>query len=366
MNRNKFFPIAQALLAAVLFGVSAPLAKLLLGDIQPVMLAGHLYLGSGLGLLILKGTQGLTSHGNPAEAKLAGRDYAWLAGAILAGGIAAPILLLVSLEKTPASTASLLLNFEAVATALIAWLAFREALGKRALAAIILITIAGILLSFDTSGTWGISLGALGILAACIFWGMDNNFTRNISAKDPIMITMIKGLAGGTFSTILALSIGNSLPSAGTLLGALLLGSLSYGASIVLFIRAMRGLGAARTSALFNISPLVGVILSLILFRNQPGWMFYLTIPLLALGAYLLMSENHAHPHHHEPMVHEHMHTHNDGHHTHIHEGVVAGSHSHMHTHEDITHNHDHLPDIHHRHGHKDVSVSETRENYSN
>jgi len=350
-NRKTVFYL-QALLAAILFGVSAPLAKMLLGEIQPVMLAGLLYLGSGFGLLILKGVQRLASGGKPIEARLAGKDYGWLTLAILAGGIAAPILLLVSLNKTPASTASLLLNFEAVATALVAWLIFHEALGKRALIAILLITMAGILLSLDFSGNWGFSLGALGILAACVLWGMDNNFTRNISAKDPIFITLVKGLAGGVFSFLLALSLGNPIPTIGILLGAMGLGCLSYGASIVLFIRAMRGLGAARTSALFNIAPLMGVILSLILFKDKPGLMFFLTIPLILLGAYLLIFETHTHQHLHQALVHDHVHTHDDGHHTHQHENSVVGKHSHEHEHNSITHSHDHLPDTHHRHTH--------------
>lgn len=353
MSSPKTTSIFYALLAAILFGVSAPLSKVLLGEIQPVMLAGLLYLGSGIGLLILKAIQFTALKGKSKESRLKGREYLWLIAAIVAGGIAAPILLLISLEKTAASTASLLLNFEAVATALIAWLVFRETLGKRAVFAILLITLAGILLSLDISGAWGISLGALGVLAACVLWGMDNNFTRNISSKDPVFITMIKGLAGGLFSTILALSIGNQLPPIGHLLGALALGLLGYGVSIVLFIRAMRGLGAARTSALFNIAPLVGVVLSFLLLHDRPNWMFYLTIPLVVLGAYLLISETHSHQHSHQPLMHDHMHTHSDGHHSHLHEGIAIGKHAHVHKHPLLTHAHDHLPDTHHRHTHK-------------
>lgn len=352
MKNQRTLSVLQVLLAAFLFGASAPLAKLLLGDIQPVLLAGLLYLGSGIGLGLLHLAARVKTKPEMAEASLKGNDYVWLAGAILAGGIAAPILLLVSLQKTPASTASLLLNFEAVATALIAWLIFREAIGRRALAAILLITLAGILLSLEPSGKWGFSLGALGILAACLFWGLDNNFTRNISSKDPVLITLVKGLAGGTFSILLALSLGNSFPGIGTLLAALVLGSLSYGASIVLFIRAMRGMGAARTSALFNVSPLVGVILSILLLRDQPGWMFFVTIPILAVGAVLLMTESHTHAHLHRAVTHEHAHTHSDGHHTHTHDDVVTGSHSHLHEHAEVTHAHVHLPDTHHRHAH--------------
>lgn len=352
MKNQRILAIVQVLLAAVLFGASAPLAKLLLGEIQPVMLAGLLYLGSGIGLGLLHIASRWKTKPATAEAALTGKDYAWLGGAVLAGGIAAPILLLVSLQKTPASTASLLLNFEAVATALIAWLIFREAIGKRAMLAILLITLAGILLSLDVSGKLGFSLGALGILSACIFWGLDNNFTRNISSKDPVVITLVKGLAGGTFSIVLALLLGNSFPDAGRLLAALALGSLSYGASIVLFIRAMRGMGAARTSALFAISPLVGVILSILLLHDQPGWMFYLTIPILGAGAILLLTESHSHEHVHQAVTHEHAHVHTDGHHVHQHDELVKGSHSHIHQHASLTHTHTHLPDTHHRHGH--------------
>ncbi len=356
MKSQRFLLTSQALLAAVLFGASAPLAKLLLGDVQPVMLAGLLYLGSGISLLFFI----IVAHSSEKklndEARLKGKDYAWLGGAVLAGGIGAPILLLVSLQKTPASTASLLLNFEAVATGLIAWLVFKEAISRRALIAIVLITVAGILLTLDTTGNWGFSLGALGILGACLLWGLDNNLTRNISSKDPIMITLLKGLAGGLFSVLLALSLGNSFPPLPLLLAALLLGGLSYGVSIVLFIRAMRGMGAARTSALFNIAPLVGVILSLVILHDRLNWMFYLTLPVIALGVFLLISENHAHEHRHESITHEHMHSHEDGHHAHAHDGIVidSPSHSHMHEHASMTHSHEHLPDIHHRHTHQE------------
>jgi drug/metabolite transporter (DMT)-like permease len=352
MNRQRLLSFLQVIAAAILFGASAPFAKLLLGDVQPVMLAGLLYFGSGLGLALFSGMRLLVKKREIAEAPLAGQDFAWLAGAVLAGAITAPILLLVSLKNTPASTASLLLNFEAVAATFIAWLVFREAVGMRALAAILLITLAGVLLSLDTSQQWGVSLGAVGIMAACFLWGIDNNFTRNISSKDAVITTMIKGLAGGTFSIMLAFSMGNILPPLGTLLEALALGCLSYGVSIVLFIQALRGLGAARTSALFSFSPLAGIILSFVLLHEQPAWMFYLTLSILAAGAYLLVSESHVHPHHHHALVHQHAHSHTDGHHAHAHPGGVAGRHSHVHTHEELEHAHDHLPDLHHRHTH--------------
>ncbi len=354
MQRTLLYSMAQALLAAVLFGASAPLAKLLLGEIQPVSLAALLYLGSGTGILIFKILSSVFRASSEKEAGLAQSDLKWLAGAVFAGGVAAPILLLFSLRATAASTASLLLNFEAVATAVIAALVFKEAIGRRTIWVLLMVTLASILLSWDTSGQWGISLGALGILGACILWGIDNNLTRNISAKDPLMIVLVKGLGAGSFSLILSFILGNELPGLTTILAALILGSLSYGLSIVLFIRAMRGLGAARTGALFGTAPLVGAGLSLLVFRDTPSLQFWIALPLIAIAVVLLLSEKHGHRHAHEELTHEHSHRHDDGHHNHTHSGLTDRSltHSHVHTHEYLEHDHPHVPDIHHRHTH--------------
>ncbi|MBZ0315195.1 MAG: DMT family transporter [Anaerolineae bacterium] len=355
MSRSHIYPILQALLAAVLFGASAPIAKLLLGEIEPIPLAAFLYLGSGIGVLFFKTTLGTSQSGTQMEARIRQPDLVWLAGAVLTGGIAAPILLLFSLRDTAASTASLLLNFEGVATTLIAVLIFKEAVGKRALWAIICVTSATILLSWDTSsGQWNLSLGALGILGACVLWGIDNNLTRNISDKDPLTIVLVKGLGAGSFSLGLTLVLRNPLPVLPTVLGALLLGSLSYGLSIVLFIRAMRALGAARTSALFGTAPLVGVALALVFFRETPNLLFFIALPLMVTATLLLLREQHSHYHIHEAITHEHGHRHDDGHHTHDHPEMVSRKlwHSHPHTHERLAHKHPHLPDMHHRHTH--------------
>ncbi len=212
---SRILPIIQAILAALLFGASAPFAKILLGEVEPVTLAGLLYLGSGLALLLLFLVRRLFVRQFHNEAGLEKSDFKWLVGAVLAGGVAAPIMQLFGLRGTPGSTASLLLNFETVATTLIAALVFREHISKRAWRAILLITLASILLSLNLTGGWGISLGALGVLGACILWGVDNNFTRNISGKDPQTIVMVKGLAAGAFSLTLAMLLGNSLPGVG-------------------------------------------------------------------------------------------------------------------------------------------------------
>ena len=349
-------PIIQALIAALLFGASAPLAKLLLGEIEPIPLAAFLYLGSGIGLLGIIAFQRINRQTSGGEANIKTADYLWLLGALLAGGVAAPITLLFSLKNTPAATASLLLNFEGVATTLVAGLAFKESISSRAWWAIILITLSSIFLSINLKANWGFSLGALGIVFACILWGLDNNFTRNISAKDPMMIVTIKGLGAGSFSLGMALVLGNTLPALGVVLRAMVLGCLSYGVSIVLFIRALRGLGAARTSALFGTTPLAGIFISFLLFREFPGWLFLIALPLMIIGTLFLISEEHQHQHIHEMTIHEHSHVHDDGHHEHDHEGETTQKHSHIHKHDLLFHEHHHMPDIHHRHVHPSKS----------
>ena len=336
--------ILQALLAALFFGASAPLSKLLLGDVPPVLMAAFLYLGSGFGISLVKLFQGLTS--NQREAGINPPDVKWLAGAIISGGILAPIILMISLQNTPASTASLLLNFEGVATTLIALFFFRESISRRALAAIFVITLASIFLSTNFAGGFGFSLGALGVILACVLWGVDNNFTRNISAKDPLTIVAWKGLVAGTFSLILGLTLDQQLPPLATILSILALGFVSYGLSTMLFIYAMRGLGAARTSALYGTAPLAGVLLSFIIFRDPITLLFIFAAALMAAGALLLANEEHAHFHIHMPVVHEHRHRHDEFHE----HDTTDVAHSHEHEHPHAEHEHGHMPDIHHRH----------------
>jgi drug/metabolite transporter (DMT)-like permease len=351
----RVYAALQTLLAAVLFGASAPLSKLLLGEVQPVPLAALLYLGSGIGAFLMLLAQGLRNKGRKVEAHLSRGDLPWLGGALLAGGIGAPIILLLGLERTPASTASLLLNFEGVATTLIAITFFKESIDRRIAWAVGLVTLASIVLTW-TGGNWGFSLGALGIIGACLLWGVDNNFTRHISAKNPLIIVGIKGLGAGTFSFVLCLILGQPLPAINIAILAMLLGSISYGISIQLFIVALRSLGAARTSTLFGIAPFVGVILSLVLLREKPQLLFWAALPVMAAGAWLMLSENHDHHHIHEPMVHDHRHSHPDEHHQHdSQEGdpLINGSHTHVHSHGRLEHEHAHSPDLHHRHEHE-------------
>ncbi len=342
--------ILQALLAAIFFGASAPIAKLLLGDdIAPIFLAAFLYLGSGTGISLVKLSQRMRS--KEVEAGIKAPDIKWLADAIISGGILAPIILMISLQNTPASTASLLLNFEGVGTTVIALLFFKEAISRRAWIAIIVITLASIFLSTNFQSGFGLSLGALGIILACVLWGLDNNFTRNISGKDPLAIVAWKGLVAGTFSFFLAFFLGNQLPSLTIILSTLVLGFVSYGLSTMLFIRSMRGLGAARTSALYGTAPLAGVLLSIVMFGEFPSFLFIIAAVLMIGGALLLINENHSHTHVHTALIHEHSHSHKDPSHGH---DDKEEPHSHEHEHPAEEHEHDHMPDIHHRHGHEE------------
>jgi drug/metabolite transporter (DMT)-like permease len=349
--------VLYGFLAAVLFGASAPLAKLLLEGVDPIVLAGLLYLGAGaaLGLmLVLASAMGRSSR----EARLEKRDVPWLVGAILTGGVVGPILLLLGLQQTPAATTSLLLNFEVVATGLIAFALFKESVGRATWVAIAAVAMGGALLSLDPSAGWGISVSAILILGACLAWGFDNNFTGRISLKDPKRIVAIKGFAAGAFSLLLGLSLGRPFPTLSRVLWALVLGSVGYGASIALFVQSLRRVGAARTGALFGIAPFIGVALSLFIFRQLPQITFFLALPLMILAAVLLAREKHEHEHMHTEETHTHSHKHDDAHHEHEHTGhdSETASHVHEHTHEAAAHAHAHKPDPHHRHEHGDAS----------
>lgn len=348
--------VLLVLLAAVLFGASAPLAKLLLGNFDPIFLAACLYLGSGAGAWLLFSLQRSRKTVQSTEASLTRSDLPWLAGAVAAGGVIAPILLMLGLAQTPASTASLLLNFEGVATVLLAAWWFKEAVDRRIFLAVALVTLAAILLSW-VPGRWGVTPGALAVLAACLFWGLDNNLTRHISGKDPLMIVGFKGLVAGSFSLLLALALGRPLPSPGLVGLAMLLGAFSYGLSIQFFILALRSLGAARTSTLYNVAPFVGVALAFILLHEIPTILFWLALPLMIAGAWLMVSERHAHAHLHPAITHSHAHTHpGDPHHQHVHPDLEPTTepftHAHEHEHDEFTHTHPHTPDLHHWHEH--------------
>ena len=334
--------IAFALLSAALFGASTPLAKILVGTTSPLMLAGLLYLGAGIGLLLwLRG-----------RFKQIGRsDLPWLAAVVVTGGIAGPALLMLGLARTDAATASLLLNLEAVLTALIAWVVFRENVDRRVFAGMLAIVAGGVLLSFE--GPPQLQAGMLLIAAACFAWALDNNFTRRISGSDAATLACIKGLVAGSVNLGLALLQGSPLPAPGTLAVAGVVGLFGYGVSVALFIVALRELGTARTAAYFSVAPFFGAALALLLLGETAGWAFWLAAALMAFGVGLHISERHRHAHAHEPMAHEHPHMH-DEHHRHEHAFPWDGRepHTHPHRHEALSHSHPHHPDLHHRHTH--------------
>jgi drug/metabolite transporter (DMT)-like permease len=348
-------PFLSVLLAAVLFGLSAPLAKRLLRDIDPLVLAGLLYLGAFLGLTVFSAVRRLI---RPAaalhSAPLSRRDIPWLAGSIVCGGIIGPIALLLGLLRTSGFSASLLLNLEGLMTALIAVLVFGENAGLRLWLALGAMTAAGIFLAWDpATGSFAWS-GALLVLLAMAAWGADNNFTRAIADKDAVRIARIKGLAAGAFSVLLALALGRRWSGWVPVVSGLLLGAFSYGLSLVLYIRALAGLGAFRAGAFFSVAPFIGAAASIFILSESPRWAMAPGLLLMAAGVSIILLEKHAHGHRHERLVHAHPHAHADGHHAHSHDGRAAldGPHVHEHVHEEIDHSHAHWPDIHHRHGH--------------
>lgn len=349
MIKKSWSGAAFGLASAVLFGVSTPFAKLVLGaSVDPWLLAGMLYLGSGLGLFFFKLTQRSTS----TEAPLRSTDMPWLIGAIVSGGVIAPVLLMVGLSSTPASSAALLLNLEGVATIAIAWTAFREHFDVRIFLGAIAILIGAVTLSWQGS-VGGIGIGALAIAGACFCWGIDNNLTRKISASDPVQIAMLKGLVAGAANLILALMLGASLPSVGISLMAGVIGLLGYGVSLVLFVMALRHVGTARTGAYFSSAPFVGAVVGVVLFQEPVTWMLLAAAALMGAGLYLHLVEKHEHKHVHEKLEHEHAHVH-DEHHQHDHgaDDPLGEPHSHRHRHARLIHSHPHFPDLHHQHSH--------------
>jgi drug/metabolite transporter (DMT)-like permease len=342
--------VGAGLTAAALFGASTPFAKLLVGEMRPVLLAGLLYLGSGLGLSLL---WVLRRGSSSVEAPLVRTDLPWLAGAVFLGGVLGPVLLMLGLTRTPASTASLLLNLEAVFTALLAWFAFRENFDRRIALGMLLIVTGGVLLSWPQKAAPVLPLGTLAVAGACLCWGIDNNLTQKVSASDPFQVAAIKGLVAGTVNLAVARAFGATLPSTPVLLGALLIGFLGYGLSLVLFVLALRHIGTARTGAYFSLAPFVGASVSLPLLREPVGPLFFAAAVLMGAGVWLHLTERHRHEHHHERLTHSHPHVH-DEHHQHEHPPGIDPQkpHTHEHTHEPLTHTHAHFPDIHHRHGH--------------
>jgi drug/metabolite transporter (DMT)-like permease len=346
--------VGLALLAAILFGLSTPLAKGLVGEVQPQLLAGLLYLGSGLGLGLLWLVARRQRQG--AETPLTRHDAPWLAGAVLAGGVLGPLLLMLGLARTAASGASLLLNLEGVFTALLAWFVFHENFDRRIAVGMAAIVGGGMLLSWPGEVRLGSAGGMLLVVAACFAWGLDNNLTQRVAASDPVQTTALKGLAAGAVNVTVALGLGAMWPGAARVAAAMALGLVSYGVSLVLYVRALRALGTARTGAYFAVAPFVGAAASLAVWDDPVTPPLLAAAALMAGGVWLHLSERHQHEHMHEALVHAHPHVH-DEHHHHVHgrnDPPVTDPkpHTHLHQHEPLVHTHPHYPDLHHRHRH--------------
>lgn len=370
--------VVVALLSAVLFGISTPLAKLLLGGLQggvqesnvanamqipPTLLASLLYGGSGLGLLLVLCWRRIRQQEIapvPPDARIS------LAGAIFFGGIVAPVLLLFGIRLATASSASLLLNLEGVFTSLIAWLIYKEHTDRNNIVGMILITCASALLFYQPSPeiaretsqlSWDQLWGAALIVGACLCWGIDNNLTQKASSADAVLLACLKGLTAGFVNLLVSLSIGAwvTLPAM-YLVSSMSLGFFSYGLSLVFFIVALRFLGTARTGAYFAAAPFVGALVSLVLWPSEVNVTFVVACGLMLLGLWMHLREKHEHEHIHEPMEHMHPHKH-DEHHQHAHpeltpEEYASVKHSHAHVHAYLVHTHPHTPDAHHRHAH--------------
>ncbi len=351
---SRLSAVFVALGAAALFGAATPIAKALLGAMSAFMVAGLFYLGSGVGLGIGLLARSLRrSNAMPtASHRIQKAEVPWLMGAILAGGVVGPALLMLGLSSTSAATSSLLLNLESVLTAVIAWVVFRENVDVQVFLGMVAIVAGGVLLSWHPN-QMGVPVGALLIVGACACWAIDNNLTRKVSANDAMVIACLKGLIAGPVNLAIAFGTGATLPAASAVGAAMLTGLAGYGVSLVLFVVALRHLGAARTGAYFSVAPLFGVTLSLVLWPELPPATFWIATALMALGIWLHVRERHEHEHAHNLFEHTHRHRH-DEHHRHEHDFPYAGDepHTHQHVHLPITHSHAHFPDIHHRHPH--------------
>jgi len=346
-------PLVFIIISASLFGISMPLAKLLVKDIPPVALAGLLYLGVFAGLSLYSFVRRKrTTDPDKKVAMLERKDFPWIAGAVIIGGIIGPISMMMGLTLVSGFSASLLLNLEGLATAMIAIFFFKENAGKRFWLALVCMTIAGVFLTWVPDQSKFSIAGPLLIIFAMVCWGIDNNLTRNISDKDPIQISKIKGFIAGTTSISLALILGMKPSLDITIAFALLLGAFTYGVSLVFFIKALKGLGSSRTGVFFSFAPFIGAIASFIILRESVGWVMFPAAGFMIIGTWLIGSERHAHIHFHKMVTHTHSHNQSDMHHLHEHSEKVHEPHTHEHAHIELSHAHVHWPDTHHRHEH--------------
>ncbi|MFO1316034.1 MAG: EamA family transporter [Burkholderiales bacterium] len=344
--------ILFGLLSAVLFGASVPLAKALVGATPPIWLAALLYLGAGGGLLVVLAVR-RRGRDRRSIAWPNRADWRWVAAAIAAGGVAGPVALMYGLALTSGAAASLLLNLEAVVTALAAWFLFGENFDRRvALGMLAIVAGAAVLAASPGAVPAGIAGPAL-IALACLCWALDNNLTRKASASDAVLLAALKGLVAGCANTVIALALGFAAPPWEVVAGAAAVGFLGYGVSLVLFIVALRELGTARAGAYFAVAPFFGAALAVAMGQDSVTLALGIAAVLMGAGVWLHVAERHDHEHQHAPLEHTHAHRH-DEHHRHAHAVAWDGRepHVHSHVHASLRHTHPHYPDVHHRHGH--------------
>jgi drug/metabolite transporter (DMT)-like permease len=341
---------AYAIGAAFLFGVSTPLAKSLLGLVDPWVMAGLLYAGAGLGLLAWR----LILNRGRIGIVIARSDWPWLAGAILFGGGLGPVLLMLGLARTDAASSSLFLTLEGVFTAGIAWTVFREHVHPRLVWGVAAIAVGALVLAWSGAPTLQQVAGPVLVAGACLAWAIDNNLTRKVALNDATVLAMLKGLFAGGANLLLAAAAHPHWPALAPMLGAMAVGFAGYGVSLVLFVLALRKLGSGRTSAYFSAAPFMGAVVAVAVFGAPVTPALVAAGVLMAIGVWLHLTESHAHEHVHQPMEHAHMHTH-DAHHHHAHspDDPPGEPHAHAHVHAYQRHSHAHYPDAHHRHGHR-------------
>jgi drug/metabolite transporter (DMT)-like permease len=337
--------IIRCSLAAVLFGISAPAASRLAGDMGAFTLAGLLYLGAAIAVLPFLGRVRVT---RVAVGEAAPR----LATAVVLGGAVGPVLLAAGLAHAPAASASLLLNLELVFTTVLAYFWFREHIGPRVAAGTAMVVIAGGVLGW--SGNADLRWGALLIAGACLCWAVDNCVTANLDELAPAHITFVKGLVAGSANLAIGVALAG-WPAGGPTLGALVVGAFGYGASITLWVSGARDLGAARGQLVFATAPFVGAIVAWTVLAEPATARQLVSLVIAAVGVSFVLRSGHEHEHAHQTVEHDHEHTHGDGHHQHLHTDGEAQRHQHVHIHEATVHAHPHVPDLHHRHDHADA-----------
>lgn len=340
-------PVGLAILAAALFGAATPVSKLLLSELSAFQLAGLLYLGAAIGIApAARQVGGIRLPGRSDRV-----NRLRLLGAVVAGGICGPVLLLLALRLAAAASVSLWLSFEVAATALLGVLLFRDHLGLRGWAGVVCAFAGAGLLSLS-SGASALTTGGL-VLLACFCWGLDNHLTALIDGITPAESTFWKGLVAGATNLVIGVVFAPVAAGPVTILAALSVGVWAYGVSIVLYISSAQVLGATRAQIVFASAPFFGVVFSMLLLGESLGLAHMGAALLFIAGVCLLSREHHAHVHEHEAVVHEHAHRHDDGHHDHRHPGVPPSAwHTHRHLHEAVVHPHSHWPDLHHRHMH--------------